>query len=71
MPTVKPHIPAFTASRGTWRLHGTTSTGRYTCTDEYRLIGTDEFLQIDRNKLHEMVEQGKITKLEGNIDEYI
>lgn len=70
MKTVKPHIPAFTASRGTWRLHGTTSTGRYTCTDEYRLIGTDTFMEVDRDKLHEMAEQGKVAVLTGRLDEY-
>lgn len=57
----KPHIPAFTASKGTWKLVGTKSTGKYTCTDTYRLQPNGEFQDIDRDRLHSLVKQGKVT----------
>lgn len=55
----KPHIPAFRGSKGTWKLVGTTSTGRYTCTDTYK-SESGEFQDIDRDRLYELIKKKKI-----------
>lgn len=58
----KQHIQQFRGSKGIWKLVGTTSTGRYTCTDTYK-IESGEFQDIDRNRLHELIKQKKLIPL--------